>query len=248
MPTNPMVLTLTQYNTMRSQFQAHYFLSDCNTSFGGQDIQISWSTFNSAVQAFITSSRAAADTVALRFVLCYDTASACLYLRLQICTMTATGDPDTFNLDTTNCAWYKIQGTTMATTNVVTLEDQAYLDNFYYCDAVTCDPNTLVNLASDTDAVIFVRNLVFPWTQEVQQISADNGSPQGCTICFAAISYDAGNPSPAVAYPHSLAIYMRKHDGTVLLDDITHARTFQMKAGDMATACPPNCNVYIYPR
>jgi hypothetical protein len=41
---------------------------------------------------------------------------------------------------------------------------------------------------------------------------------------------------------------MRKSDGTVLLDDTTYARTFQMKAGDSGSLCPPNCNVYILPK
>jgi len=244
---NPMVVNLTQYNTMRTTFQAHYFLSNCGTGFGGQDIQISWSTFSGYVQAFITATGATASTVALRFVLCYDTGNAELYLRLQICTMTATNDPDIFDLDTTNCAWYKIQGTSMTSSNVTNLYDQDYLDNFYYCASGTCNPNALVNLASDTGAVTYVRNVVFPWTQEVLEIDTDNGNPQGCKVCFAAISYAAGNASPAVAYPHSLAVYMRKSDGTVLLDDTTYLREFKRKAGDFGTPCPPHCNVYIFP-
>ena len=247
MPTNPMVVTLTQYNTMRSSFQSHYYLSNCVSNFGGQDLQISWASLNTAVQNFINSSGAAVGTVALRFVLCYDTGGNALYLRLQICKLTATGDPNTFDLDTTNCAWYKIQGTTLSSSNVTDLYDQNYLDNFYYCDSVNCNPNTLVNLASDTGEVTFVRNLVFPWTQEIQKIDTDNGNPQACKICFASISYAAGNPSPAVAYPHSLAIYMRNGSGTALLDDRTYAQEFKMKAGDAGTLCPPHCSVYILP-
>ena len=244
---SPAALTLTQFNTMRSSFQSHYFLANCGTTFGGQDLQISWSSLNTAVQNFINATGASSSTIALRFVICYDTLNAALYLRMQICTMTATGDPYTFNLDTTNCAWYKIQGTTISSTTTTDLYDQTYLNNFYYCDTANCNPNSLVNLASDTGDTIFVRNLVFPWLQEVKQIDADNGNPQGCKVCFASISYAAGNPSPAVAYPHSIAIYMRTSAGVALLDDKSYAKDFQMKAGDLATTCPPNCNVYIYP-
>ena len=102
-----------------------------------------------------------------------------------------------------------------------------------------------MNLASDTSAAIFVRNLVFPWTQELQKINTDNGSPSNAIICFAAASHD--NTSPVVDHPHALAIYLRKHDGTALMDDKEYALEFQMKAGDMGSLCPSNCGVYILP-
>ena len=160
---NPMVVNLTQYTAMRASFQEHYFLTDCDTDFGGQDIQVSWSSFNSAVQDFITDTGATPSTVALRFVLCYDPNINEIFLRMQICTMTATNDPVVFNLDTTDAAWYKIQnGVAVTTTTDTDLYDQNYLDYFYYCDSGECDPNTLVNLASDTGAEIFVQNIVFP--------------------------------------------------------------------------------------
>ncbi len=246
MPTNPMVVNLTQFNTMRTQFQQHYFLANCGTGFGGQDIQISVSSLITAVQAYMAASGTAANNVALRFVLCYDTSTSALYLRLQICAMTATSDPKKYDLVATNCAWYKIQGTSITTTTVTDLYDQNYLNSFYYTSSGTCSSSTAVHLSSDSSATIFVRNVVFPGS-ELLSIYSDNGNPQGAKICFASISYAANNPSPAVAYPHSLAIYLRDSSGTALLDDTTYTQDFKMKAGDYATTCPPHCNVYIYP-
>ena len=242
MPTNPMVVTLDHFNDMRTNFQQHYFLSNCNSSFGGQDIQISWSSFYNAVHNFMTAGGCAANAVALRFVLCYDTNSNALYLRMQICTMTSAGQ-GTYNLVTSNCAWYVITNGSIATTTVTDLYDQNYLDNFYYCDSGTCSANTVVNLASDTSETVFVRNLVLPWGLEVQKVYTDDGQPNNATICFAAVS--PGNSSPAVTYPHSIAVYLRNGNGVALLDNTTYTQPFKNKAADFGTICPPNCNVYI---
>ena len=243
---NPMVITLDHFNKMRTHFQQHYFLSNCNSDFGGQDIQIPWSSFSLVVHNFITATGAKPDTVAMRFVLCYDTANNALYLRMQICTMTPSGTKDEFNLDTTNSAWYTIENGSLAPTAITDLFDQNYLDNFYYCDTAVCDPNTLVNLASDTAGTVFVRNVVFPWTHEIQKIHIDNGTPANAFVNFAAGSHD--KTSKVVAHPHSLVIYLCKHDKTPLMDNIEYPLEFQMKAGNLGTICPPNCNVYILPR
>jgi hypothetical protein len=245
MPLNPMVMTLDQFNLMRTNFQQHYFLSGCNSDFGGQDLQITWSSFYTVVQNFISTYSVAANTVAFRFVLCYDSANNELYLRMQICTMTSTGS-GTFSLNATPCAWYIIDDGTINSTTDTDLYDQNYLNNFYYCASGTCDPSTLVNLASDTGDTIFVRNLVFPWSQEIAHLFTDNGSPSTGYIDFAAGSL-AGTSS-AVAYPHALVIYLCDSTGTPLLDNVTYSQQFKMKAGDMGTLCPANCNVYILPK
>jgi len=246
MANNPMVLTLDAFNKMQANFQAHYFLSNCNSNFGGQDIQVPWNSFSLVVHNFITATGAMPDTVAMRFVLCYDTANNALYLRMQICTMTPSGIKNQFNLDTTNSAWYTIENGSLAPTAITDLFDQNYLDNFYYCDSGACDPNTLVNLASDAAGAVFVRNLVFPWTHEIQKIHQNNGAPANAYLDFAAVSPDKG--STVLANPHSLAIYLCKHDKTPMLDNVAYALAFQMKAGDLATLCPPNCGVYILPK
>ena len=243
---NPMVITLDHFNTMRENFKQHYFLSKCNSNFGGQDIQIPWMSFSLVVENFIKSTQIKPDTVALRFVLCYDSMKNELYLRLQICTMVPiAGKPNAFNLDTKNCAWYTIANGSIAPTGVIDPYDQNYLNNFYYCDANICSPDSLVNLASDTGAEKFVRNLVFPWTEEIQKLHIDNGSPTNATICFAAGSHDKS--SPVLDHPHALVIYLRKYDSTPLLDNKEYPLEFQMKAGDMGTLCPTFCGVYVLP-
>ncbi len=241
-----MVITLEHFDKMRAHFKHHYFLSGCNSKFGGQDIQVPWSSFALVVENFIKSTGAAPGTVALRFVLCYDTNKNALFLRMQICTMTPSGQPRTFDLDTTNAAWYTIEDGSLAPTAITDLFDQNYLDNFYYCDTGVCDPNTLVNLASDTAGAVFVRNLVFPWIQEVRKIFVDNGAPAGAILNFAAGSHD--KTSPVLAHPHTLLVYLRQKDGTQMLDNVVYDLEFQMKAGDVGTLCPPNCGVYIQPR
>ncbi len=245
MPTNPMVVTLDQFNNMRTYFQQRYFLSGCNTSFGGQDIQIPWSAFSTAVHNFMSASGCVATAVALRFVLCYDPNANALYLRMQICTMAPSGTPNTYNLNTGTCAWYSISDAGLATTTVTDLYDQNYLDYFYYCDSPVCDPSTSINLASDTGATTYVRNVVFPWGQEVQKVFADDGLPTNASICFAAGSYS--KVSPSLADPHTLAIYLRDKNGTPLLDNVPYNQPFKNKAADVGTLCPPHCDMYILP-
>ena len=107
---NPMVITLDHFNRMREHFQQHYFLSNCNTNFGGQDIQVSWSSFSLVVENFIKSGNVVPDTVALRFVHCYDSMKNELYLRMQVCTMIPVpGKPHSFNLDTQKSSWCTIE-------------------------------------------------------------------------------------------------------------------------------------------
>ena len=243
---NPMVITLDHFNTMRENFKQHYFLSQCNANFGGQDIQIPWPSFALAVQNFIQDTHANPNNVALRFVLCYDTQKNELYLRLQICTMIASAkQPNTFILDTTKCAWYTIANGSIAPTGVTDLFDQNYLNSFYYCEANICSPASLINLASDKDATRFVRNIVFPWTAELEKIYNDNGTPPNASVCFAAASEVKG--SPVVTYPHTLAIYLRQGDGTMMIDNKEYPVEFKMKAGDMGTLCPSVCAVYVLP-
>ena len=244
---NPMVITLDHFNKLREHFKQHYFLSNCNANFGGQDIQIPWNSFAFIVQNFIASTQAKPDRVAFRFVHCFDSQKNELYLRLQLCTMVQDpAKPTYFKLDTTKCEWYTIEDGSIAPTGVTDLYDQNYLNNFYYCEADICSVTTLVNLASDKDATKFVRNQVFPWTQELYCLFTDNSNPQNTTICFAAGAHEGA--SPAVKYPHNLVIYLRQKDGTPLMDNTIYNLEFQMKAADYSTLCPSVCNVYILPQ
>ena len=241
-----MVVTLDHFDAMRLHFKEHYFLKNCDKAFKGQDIKISWSSFSLAVSNFIAATGTAADSVALRFVHCYDDKTNSLYLRLQICGMKATADPKVFNLDTTGATWYTIENGTIAPTGDNTLEDQNYLNYFYYCDAVICDPKTAENLATDKTATKYVRNVVFPWGLEIMKMYADNGSPANGYICFAAGSHK--DAKAGVLFPHTIVMYLCKHDGAPMLDNTPDPnKPFRNKACDMGTMCPNNCSVYILP-
>lgn len=237
---NPMVVNLDAFNAGRNNFRQQYFLDQCNTSFGGQETTVSWSAISNAVSQFIGSTGCSAETVALRFVHCYDPTMNSLYLRMQICTMEASGTPNVYNLVTDPCAWYQIYNGQLTTTTDTTLRDDNYFTYFYYCTSAPCSEETLQNLADDTS--LYVCNQVLPWSIEIQKMFSDNNGPQGAILCFAACSYAQ---SSGVGFPHALYVFLRNAQGVAMIDNQTYPNAFQMKACDMGTLCPAHCDVYV---
>ncbi len=243
------VITLDEYNAGRTNFQTHYFLNNCNTQFGGQDMQVAWADFNTAVNNFITQYNVDPNTVALRFVYCYDAAGNDLYLRLQICTMQQSATAaNTFNLITTHCAWYTLQNGSVTATQVNSLSDTNYLNYFYYASGTPCTAATEQQLALDVTNTLYAQNVTFPWVTEVLEMYKENGLTGNGYLCFGATSYTTANSGNApVAYPHGTVMYLRDAQGNPLLDDNTYVSIFHNKGCDMGTLCPQNCNVYILP-
>ena len=241
---NPMAFTLDQFNTGRTNFQQHYYLSGCNTDFDGQDIKILWADLAGAVNSFITGNNVPAASVALRFVYCYDSPANSMYLRLQILTMTA--DPvkaNTYNLNATPCAWYKITEGTLESTTDTSLSDAAYLSDFYYCNGGKCNAENTQELSANLG--VYAQNIVFPWSLEIAQLYTDNGSPAGAKVAFASIANNEGAAAP-VQYPHSLAIYLIDAGGQAMLNN-NPSNGFTGKAADLGTLCPFNCGIYQSP-
>lgn len=238
---DPRVVDLSTFNTRRSNFQAHYFLSNCNTSFGGQDFGVNWDDFATLVNSFATDNNISISDVALRFVLCYDATANVLFLRVQICSMTASGTPGTYNLVTTPSAWFALKNGSITTTTDTSLSDSTYMNNFYYCGTTPCSSGSSELLANNT---IYVKNLVFPWESEILAMYQDNSSPSSATLNFAATSYVRASGTD-VQYPHDLVLYLKNSSGTALLDNTTYAATFENKGADYGTMCPSYCNVYI---
>jgi hypothetical protein len=240
---NTKAVTRSGFDTARSNFQNHYFLDQCDTNFDGQDIQIPWNDFADAVDSFIAQARCNPMDVALRFVHCYDATNNYLYLRLQICTMVKQQNSgNVYDLVTTDSEWYQIENGSMNSTTNTDLSDDDYLNNFYYCDAAACSPSTATQLATD-GGTLFARNLVFPWGLQIAKLYTDNNSPKGASICFGACSFS--NQGAGAAYQHGVVIYLRTEDGTELLNNTVSGAIYDCKGADMATICPPCCNVYI---
>lgn len=239
----PLVVTQSGYNSARADFQSHYFLSDCDTDFGGQDLQIEWEAFAGPIEGFISKNKVDPSNVALRFVYCYDDTNRNLYLRMQICTMTKRTNSNVYDLNATPTEWYIItQEAGIESTSNNELSDDAYLNNFYYCDKEECSSNTLVKLADD-DYALFARNLVFPWGLQISQLYPDNNSPAGAKVCFGASSFL--NTGAGASFQHTLVIYLRDSNGAELLNDYVGSSTYDNKGCDMGTQCPPCCNIYI---
>jgi len=241
---NPMAITLDQYNTGIANFQAHYFLDHCSTSFTGQDTQMNWSDFAGAVNSFIATNNVTPADVALRFVFCYDAGNTNLYLKVQILTMTAdTQIAGQYDLNDNPSVWYTITPNGLVSTTDHALMDSTFFNNFYYCDAASCTENSLQPLSANSGN--YSQNIVFPWIAEVAKMYADNSSPTGSKIGFTLCSYQAAQGAP-VAFPETLVIYLTDANGAKLIDNNT-ANGLQMKAADMGTLCPFVCDVYVMP-
>lgn len=243
-----MSISLDEYNQGRANFVAHYYRSSCNTSFGGKDLEILWSTLQTAVNNFITS--VGTTEVALRMVYCFDGATNALFLRIQICRMDELEQtPGTFALITTNCVWYKVWNGTLIPTSDSTLFNTAYLNSFYYCASPPCTGNNVQQLSADVQAQNYARTITFPWTEEILKLYLDNGSPTGAKICFGATSYAHGNTGESnIAYPHGLVLYLKNSSGQAMLNnDEDKICVFHNKGVDYGTLCPKNCGVYVLP-
>ncbi|MES2703440.1 MAG: hypothetical protein V4649_12425 [Bacteroidota bacterium] len=241
---NPMAVTLSQFKQAQADFQAHYFLADCGTNFGGQSITLSWSALQTEVTAYMNATGARADEVALRFVICFDGQN--LYLRMEICSMVYQS-PNNYSLDSSQSSWFAINANGLNPTNDTDLFNVTYLSDFYYCDAVQCSAASLEQLSSDTAELKYVRNIVMPWGLEI--LLMYNANPTAAYITFNAASFYKGGASgsPGVDWPHVLVLYLENENNEVLMDDKGYTDSFAMKGCDMGSLCPATCNACIIP-
>lgn len=245
---DPRVISLQAYMDGRANFDMHYYYTSAQSSFGGHVNSCQWADLQGAVDNFCASTGIPHPEVALRFVHCFDPVTGKLYLRLQICQMVPIPEPiegqQVFDLLTTNAAWVEIKEGILTGTNDDELFGAAYLGSFYY----KSEPQSqmLQPLTSGPDK--FVKNLVFPWENEVFRMYMDNGSPEGAGVHFAACSYTQESPEYAnVEWPHGMVIFLSNAAGEDMLDDNDYISIFHNKGADAATLCPPNCNIYISP-
>lgn len=247
--TDPRAITLTEYNEGKANFEMHYFHSAEALPFGGKDFSFLWSDLENNVKNFIAQTGIPSNEVCLRFVHCFDSATESLYLRLQICKMVETPIIDygkqLYMLDDSACVWLSLKQDECVATPEHTLEDVNYLSNFYY---------TPVEGAQAMECLIeggpnkFVRNLVFPWEEEIQQMYIDNNSPSGASVNFASCSYTHHNEGDeSVAWPHGLVIYLSDASGAKMLNDDEYISIFRNRGADVSTLCPPLCNAYLKP-
>ncbi len=244
---NPMVVDLNRFNKMRKRFTKHYFLENCDPNFGGQEIQVPWNSFSLAVVSFISTYEVDPDSVAIRFVHCYDKDHKVLYERMQILTLSPiANEPRQFAINDTPCTWYELANSTINTTTDTDLFNTTYLESFYYCSAKVCTIKTAECLADDTQAVKYARTATVPWL-ELSALYTDNSSPSNATLCL-----DAGcrctKNVPSVKYQHTILFYLRDEYGVPLLNNEKGAYPFTNKAADMSTLCPVKCGVYILPK
>jgi hypothetical protein len=244
MPAQNTVISLSAYQAGRTNFQQHYFLDNCNTQFDGREVVIASSDFIAAIDNFIKNSSADPDTIALRFVHCYDPGLNILYLRMQICTMYPNPNNATiYILDTTYCEWYEIKGGTITGTSVTDLYDTNYLNYFYYCATGSCSRNDVQQLAADTQEVKYARNVVLPWGLEISLMYQQNGDPVDGYISFGAASYYT--PNGPIAYQHTLYVSLQDSQKNPMMDDNIYQDPYEMKGCDLATVCPICCGVYV---
>lgn len=246
---DPRVIDLQDYEDGRANFDLHYYYSISEAEFAGQVLDTPWSALQDAVNLYMAQASVPENEVALRFVHCFDMEMHKLYTRLQILQMVPSSTPPppdasmVYDLVDTGALWYKIDNGEMSSTDDHSLEGHEYLENFYYKD----EPQSAIMECLITGPTKYVKNLVFPWQQEVQQMYLDNGSPENAGVHFASCSYIEPPAYSNVTWPHGMVIYLSDAGGTPMLDDNTYISIFHNKGADMGTLCPPNCNVYIAP-
>lgn len=243
---DPRVISLQSYMDGRANFTLHYYYTSSEASFGGQVLDAQWSDLQSAVDDYVNETGVPATEVALRFVHCFDVIPGNLYVRLQICQLTnphLEHGHTVYDLNTTGAKWYEIKDSAMNPTTDEMPEGPEYLSNFYY----KVEPQSQEMECLTDGPEKYVKNLVFPWDDEVLKMYMQNGSPNG-GVHFAACSYlyPIGEYA-SVHWPHGMVIYLSDAQGRPLLNNQDYISLFHNKGADFATMCPPNCDSYILP-
>lgn len=245
---DPRVISLQEYKDGRDNFDLHYYYTSTEATFGGKVNDAQWNDLQNAVDNYCGTTGVPHLEVALRFVHCFDPVPGNMYQRLQLCRMVpqtpSGGVGEVFDLDTTGAQWYEIKDGMFNLTPNEDLFGQEYLNDFYY--KVEPQMQEMEQLAQGPDK--YVKNLVFPWANEVFLMYTENGSPENAGIHFAACSYTEEYPGYAnVAWPHGMVIYLSDSGGNPFLNNHDYITLFHNKGADLSTLCPPNCNVYIAP-
>ncbi|WP_276132381.1 hypothetical protein [Polluticoccus soli] len=236
-------------------FKKHYSLYPSGSQEFSSDFSIPWNYLEQAVNDYQGQFPSVpVSEIAIRFVHCYNTATASLYLRMQICQMQATTitdyDNPVYQLLANGCeSWYDVAENSIAATPsaACSFSDPVYLDSFEY----TLEEGSTPQELSADGGFTYVRTLTFPWEAEIYQMYQDNGAPtdppDNVRLHFCAASYTESEPgADAVLWPHGLVLYLEVNDEKLLDNDST-VSMFSYKGCDMATLCPPRCNGYFAP-
>lgn len=247
--TDPRAITLSEYEDGRANFEMHYFLGTQAQPFDGGDFAFQWDDLNNAVNNFVATSGVPLNEVCIRFVHCFEIPENKLYLRAQICRMVETPIIDygkqVYSLDDSACSWYSLKQDECMNTPIHTLKGVEYFDSFYYKAMEGAQEMECLNTPGPDR---FVRNIVFPWQDEILQMYIDNGSPEGAFVNFGSCSYTHNNPGDdLVEWPHGLVIYLSTAEGVKMLSDGASITIFENRGADVGTCCPPMCNAYLKP-
>lgn len=247
--TDPRVISLDAFKHGRANFSLHYFYTDTASEYTGDVIQIQWEALQNAVTNYMTVNSVPENQVALRFVHCFDLAQESLYMRLQICRMVPSTTPPppgtsmVYDLISTGAKWYEIKQDSFAPTVVTTMENTEYLNNFYYKE----EPQAATMQVLSSGPAKYVKNLTMPWASEVKLMYEENGSPINAWLNLASCSYMESPVYSNVLWPHGLVLFLSDDTNDPYLDNDDSIVVFHNKGADMATVCPPTCNVYNAP-
>lgn len=243
--TNPMEVTLDDFEQAVKDFEDHYSLEEGSHEFTGADYAVEYDDLEACITDFADEYDVNPEDIGVRFIHCFNPEDQVLYMRMQLCTMQATDDVIdghrvySLNLEYTAKAWFSVTEGTIAATEDYNQEDESYRNSFYYKT-----PDGSYELLAD--GTTFVNSLTYPWYYEIQAMYTQNGSPDDAKIHFASGSYLV-EAEGEIPWPHGLIMYLEDADGDIMMNDNDYISMFTYKGADFGTACPPHCNVYIAP-
>lgn len=240
----------------------HVYLPDGTKKTDWQtDVMVSWPEFRSLATKDNTIPDL--DSLALRFIHCYDAAQNIWFLTLQRMRIKFPNPPggkpapgtlceleaiDTVN-DLTSLIQQKngrgiVKPAKGGTNGAPHFYDQNYFSKVKDAGMIGLDNNR------------HARSITFSW-REIEKLFSENCKnrpEEEFDIVFFSLSYDMGAvPDPAVCnvqWPHSIAMYMRwKGDDCLDNEDVVLVGS-SGKASDLGGICPPRCGViewYITP-
>jgi hypothetical protein len=245
-------LTLINYSDAAANFTQRYFLAGGSTNFI-REFLVPWTSFNNAIQQFISVDNIPADRLALQFIHRYNPGSRSWFLcmaggQLSALPVGRIDGNDLYDV-TPGTIRFDLSNNTVAPSSFTGTYDPLYFNSFFYKDPYS---GNLIPLSSDVNHTKFVGAVTMPWLAEVARLVTDNGANPGTQtlqLKFTCASFYYPQPSQLanVEWPHQAAITLVVNGSTCLDNIVYPEKLFKNKAADMSSNCPPLVNQYLLP-
>lgn len=238
-------LSPAELNNGVQTFNTWYHL-ESGQSFSGI-VSLRFQDLKDVVTSFMQAESINEAEVACRFIHRFDTGTNTWFPCLEMARM-----QDLKKTDPNGRAEYSITGfqkyrydinNGLSASQLTGSYDPVYFEQVYYPTSLGIEKPLIVGQN--------VQSVVFPWQRELLRLCQQNNleNVTGAKIVLQSIALPPAYQGDAlIAWPHSIAFYMRNAQGQDCLGPNSGNLVFHNQAADVGTSCPTKCNTYHMPQ